>query len=154
MFTHECQAKIHTACAITETHFDAVTSGNIEVNVLKDINNHLDTFSDIITLLKKQEDVRKEAVEKTVKMRLKEVEEFVQQQGLINMFANLCQHTKGTIYDKKNITYCFANVCLSVRPSVRPSVCPSVRPSVQPLFVRIITLKLQELSTKNFVHRT
>jgi len=88
------------ACVITETHFDAVKSGIIEVNVLNYINNHLDTFSDIIALLKKQ-DVRKEVVEKTVKMRLREVEEFSQQQGLINNFANLCQHTKGILYINK-----------------------------------------------------
>ena len=121
MFTKECQENIHTACIITETHFDAVKSGNIEVNVLNYINNHLDTFTDIIAILKKHEDVRKEAVEKTVKIRLKEVEEFFQQQGLINMFANLCQHTKGTIYDKKNITYCFAYVSKSVCPTTS---CP------------------------------
>ena len=97
VFTNDCQAKILMACDITETYFDDVRCGNIEVNVLNYINNHLDTFADIIAILKNHKDVRKEAVEKTVKMRLKEVEEFLQQQGLINIFANLCQHTKGKI---------------------------------------------------------
>ena len=101
MFTGECQEKIQRACMVTEGHFEGVKSGVVRVTDLQYINNHLDTFADIIVIVKKNENVRKEVVEKTVKMRLREVEEFSQQQGLINNFANLCQHTKGTLYINK-----------------------------------------------------
>jgi len=101
VFTDECREKIRVACMVTEGYFEGVKSGVGTVDDLRYINNHLDTFADIIVILKKNEQVRKEVIEKTVKMRLKEVEEFSHQQGLINNFANLCQHTKGTLYEKK-----------------------------------------------------
>jgi len=96
VFEEGCQEIIRKACMVTEGHFKDVKSGVIRVSDLQYIDQHLDTFADIIAVVMKHEHVKKEVVEKTVKMRLREVEEFSHQQGLINMFANLCQLTQGT----------------------------------------------------------
>jgi len=101
VFKGECQEKIRMACMVTEGHFEGVKSGVVRVVDLQYINQHLDTFADIIAVVKKHEHVKKEVIEKTVKMRLREVEEFSQQQGLINNFANLCHQTKGTVCKKR-----------------------------------------------------
>jgi len=82
---------------LAKKKYEAVKSGSIVNSDLQFMNNHLETFVDIIAILKKHENVNREVVEKTVKMRLKEVEEFTQHQGQMKTFVNLCQHASGNI---------------------------------------------------------
>ena len=96
IFTDACKRQIQHACMLVETKFEAVRSGNVVVQDLQYINDHLETFVESIAILKKNENVGKEEVRKTVKLRLKEVEEFTQQQGQMKHFVSLCQHASGT----------------------------------------------------------
>ncbi|XP_052808691.1 E3 ubiquitin-protein ligase rnf213-alpha-like isoform X2 [Mya arenaria] len=94
LLSEKCQRNLILATTMVESHWEALTTGQIEIGILKKINQHATGFSETLSLICQKEKCLNEKSLTTIKIRMLELEAFNNQSRQMAVFVSHCQPLK------------------------------------------------------------